>query len=658
MNGNRRLRAGAPERGFVLLVVLFVLLALFALTAPFLGTARNADAASHFDADDAQLRLALDGAGRHARYSLEGTHPAVDPTPYFDGGDELGIPIRFPEGTPGVSDVNGVAWDAEAADLAGRIDLNSAPPQVIANLLAAVARLSAPTESGDMGLKVSTPEIFAEDGFVVIEGEIIQLLPQDEKAKESRTLKVGQRGVGAIKNKDDQWETTGPLPPRAHGVGAYVFDQRALSPVTWRTLSADGRPKIIDAVEEIRASEEFAMAGGFSDSDLRVLRRTATPFGGIGAGQVWQRPTRLTVPLEGGRDYQLRLTQGRWMVPGATVKIDNGISTELRVVMARTPDGRVLLDRAVDFDYEAFVTEVSVLAKRPVNVNTAEPEVLAALFTNLKLVQQNHRIQASEARALAAKVVELRPFDSFEDFVKRLVLPSAGIDAVKAPSKQELEERILNDARDAVALYYNALNANDARLEFATMPLAFTTRNVFELELRANVSAKSGVERASGVRERVELVTPQRGELLHVFARQEDFDEALRLGREAPYWVTGPEPTGRYDAGVYPPSRAIPHLGTRQGSRYIPGIDEPILDADENIVQPDRIFADRLQQAFIQLDPIRTNGTGITAGRILHFDLESRSLEGRFLPDQAVVRDAAGGVVRWVADPSAPIVQP
>ena len=109
---------GAAEGGFVLLVVLFVLLALFALTAPFLGTARNADAASHFDKDAAQLRLALDGAGRHARFQLGGSHIAVDPTPYFDDEAELTVKVDFPAGTPGVSDPNGVAWDVDSWDLA------------------------------------------------------------------------------------------------------------------------------------------------------------------------------------------------------------------------------------------------------------------------------------------------------------------------------------------------------------------------------------------------------------------------------------------------------------------------------------------------------------------------------------------------------------
>lgn len=662
MKALRKHRGGA-EGGFVLLVVLFVLLALFALTAPFLGTARNADAASHFDKDAAQLRLALDGAGRHARFQLGGSHIAVDPTPYFDDEAELTVEVDFPAGTPGVSDPNGVAWDVDSWDLAGRVDINSASPQVLANLLGAVARLSAPAAAGDKALKVSNAGLFAPEEVIVVEGELIQLGEPDKELKGSSSLKVEQRGVGAIENKDGDWETNGPLPPREHGIGAYVFDQRMLAPVTWRTLSVDGRPQVIDAVEEIRASEDFSMNGGFGDGDLRVLRRSATPFGSIGGGPEWQRPTRLTTPLEGGESYILRVAEGRWLGTGSTIKIENGITTELRVVMNRSTDGTVILDRTVDYDYEAFVTEVSVLAKRPVNLNTATPEVLAALFANLKLRRQNHRIQESEARALASMVVQSRPFDSLEDFLRRIVLPAAGIDelpkdASRLPSALEEGTRVLDDARDAVALYYNALNANDARLEFATMPFDFTTRGVFEFELRANVSAKSGVQRTSGVRERVELVVPQSRELLHLFARQEDFDAQLRLTRNAPYWLTGPNATGRYDAGVYPPSRSIPHLGTLEGASYVPGVNEPVLDGDENVIQAERIFASRTEQSYLQLDPVRVQATGRSSGRILHFDLESRSLEGRFLPDELVVRPAADPIVRWVADPSEQVVQP
>ena len=103
--------------GFVLLAVLFVLLALFALSAPFLATARNADAASQHASDRVQLGLALDGAARRGRSGLQATHPAIDETPYYDGLDELDVDVAASEGYPDPHDAEGVAWDAEAAIL-------------------------------------------------------------------------------------------------------------------------------------------------------------------------------------------------------------------------------------------------------------------------------------------------------------------------------------------------------------------------------------------------------------------------------------------------------------------------------------------------------------------------------------------------------------
>ena len=653
-----RRRATIPRDGFVLLAVLFVLLALFALSAPFLATARNADAASQHASDRVQLGLALDGAARRGRSGLQATHPAIDETPYYDGLDELDVDVMASEGYPDPHDANGVAWDAEAVDLSARIDLGSASPQVLANLLSRVARLSFPMQAGDAALRVNRPDRFDEGGVLIVDGELIKVGGLDDE----RNLTTSNRGIGASQDDEGKWSTTGPSPPRGHGVGAYVFDQRTFAPAIWRTLSVDGAPQVFDAVEEIRASADFSMSGGFTESDLRALRRTTQTAASAAVGPRWQRPTRLASPMRAGESFSMYVVQGRWMAPGSTVRITDGVNTELRVVIQRGQDGRVFLDRVLDNDYAAFESEVSVLVRRPVNVNSASADVLTALFANLGLAGQNHRISGSEASELAALCVESRPFTGFKDFLERLVLPAGGIDALPQDGQVPADSlgsggSILDDPRDSVALYINALNANDARLAFSTMPLCFTTDGLFELELRAAVNGSSGYERTSGVRTDTMIVAPARGDLFQLFTRQEDFDRALRLDRGAPYWLTGPQPTGRYDGGVQPPSRTIPHLGTIRGQRYIPGIDEPVLDADGNPVPADRVFAGQSSQDFCQLDPVRLGATQRTQGRIFHFDQESRSLEGRFLPDQAIVRDPTDGVVRW-ADPTAGVAQP
>jgi hypothetical protein len=174
------------------------------------------------------------------------------------------------------------------------------------------------------------------------------------------------------------------------------------------------------------------------------------------------------------------------------------------------------------------------------------------------------------------------------------------------------------------------------------MPLCFTSRDTYALELRTAVNGESGILRTSAVRERVELVTPQAGELLHLFARQEDFDEALRLGRRAPYWATGPEATHRYDAGVDPPSRAWAHFGTLNGAPYVPGLSVPVYDSEGVAQRGEHVFASREDEgAWCQLAPSRVFEMGTLQNRMEHFDHETRGIEGRYLPDGTLAYDPA-----------------
>jgi hypothetical protein len=157
------------------------------------------------------------------------------------------------------------------------------------------------------------------------------------------------------------------------------------------------------------------------------------------------------------------------------------------------------------------------------------------------------------------------------------------------------------DAYDAVALYANTLDANDSTLEYSTMPLSFTSRDVFDLDLRASVNAPSGVERIAAERDAVEMVVPQR-DLLQLWARQEDWDEAMRLDREAPWWSTGPNATSMWDSGASPPSRLWPHLGTYAGKVFVPGITPlPAGEAPSTPPVATHVFASREEDGYAQL---------------------------------------------------------
>jgi hypothetical protein len=155
------------------------------------------------------------------------------------------------------------------------------------------------------------------------------------------------------------------------------------------------------------------------------------------------------------------------------------------------------------------------------------------------------------------------------------------------------------------------------------------------------VNAASGVERARGLREVALEVVPQR-DLLEAWARQEDFEEAVRLPGSAPYWLTGPEATYRFDPiyGSPCPSRAHAHLGPHDTRK--PTDPAPVEGAAAVYT-----FPSRDESAFAQLAPARADEEGPRAGRALHFDDETRDVESRYLPDGYLRLDPSKAPVSW-----------
>ncbi|MEM7306031.1 MAG: hypothetical protein AAF682_05140 [Planctomycetota bacterium] len=648
MVGTRQRAAGRRD-GFAMVVVLLTLMALLVLCTPFLLTVRNADLASSQMADRSSVQLALDSSGRLAGARLGASHPAVDITPYFDSLDELLVENRFED--PEFLDANdpsGIMFDLDVHDVSGRIDLNSAPPQLIANLIGGAAvTIGTAAPDGDE-IRLTTTRGFLPTGFIWAEGELVGYA-----SIEGNALKGLVRSLGVELDAEGSPTACGPRPAAALPGNSVVIDQRAFALALWRTFTSDGQLRRLDAIEQVRDVVSLVMAEELGDDAMAAIQRSTTVYAGVGGGRAWMHGSRIRNELRGGQDCVLQLDDARWLNEGTTVQITDGQTTELAVV-ASIRGGIRLMD-AVANDYAPFSAVVSPLARRPVNINTASAEVLRALLLNLQLRGRQSRITSSEADELVDIIIASRPFASFEDFVRRLILPAAGWetlppDAPVLPEAFKVEEGLAGaeaaamtqiiDEDDARALYKNALNANDGELAFATLPFAFVSTDVHQMELRASVNAPSGIERAHAVREQVELVVPQQ-DLLYFATRQEDFDRAFRLDREAPGWATGPLATARYDT-IYrssPPTRSRAHLGPRDS---MPA-DDPLTDAN------DYIFAsrDEDEDGFAMPWVSRTWEQGRRVGRMLHFDGEQRDLEGRYLPNGTVLRDAADGIVGW-----------
>jgi hypothetical protein len=665
-----KLVPGASRRGFALITVLLVLVALLVLCAPFLMTARNASKAGAQFADRAQARLALDAAVRHARGSLGRSHPAVDVTPYFDDEEEVRDLPQLDTAFIDTRNDQGVMWQVEIDDVAASIDLNSASPQLFANLLGAATYLVAPVKPDDKELSVGSAYGLMPTGFVWIGRELIGYGEID-----GQKLKKLMRGVAARTDEKGDAKEAGPVPPTSHAIGAVVIDQRAFAPVMWRSFTPDGKLREFDAPEQVRDSAQLALGlgtappDGASVEDVRAFEASVeafvapmlahgTTYAGVRGGRQWQRPVRVFTQVVGGETGVLRLDEARWFSPGSTVEITDGQTTELGIVQGLV-DGGIRLMEPLKNDYFAFTAELRVLARRPVNVNLASPEVLEVLFDKLQVRGRSDRITRDEARDLAALVVESRPFLGMEDFLRRVVLPAAGLeklppDAPVFPTAVAGGAKII-DPLDAEALYRNALNSNDSHLAYSTLPFSFTTRDVFDLDVRAVVNAPSGVERVSMVRNQVEMIVPQR-DLMQVFARQEDFDELFRIDREAPFWATGPESVQRWDDGATPPSDFVPNFGTLGGQAYLPGITQqpqPATSGSSTTTgeppAPEHVFASREETGWAQLWASREPDSiaGLDNRHVMHFDHETRDPEGRMIASDYVQR--ATNDVSWTA---------
>lgn len=643
MKTTSRIDGAHDRRGFAVLSVLFVLIALLILCVPFLMTARNANKVSTQLSDEVQTRLALDAGVKYARARLGSSHPSTDTTPYFDTEEELKVKSTLDPKFWNNHDPHGVMWDVDVADVASRIDVGSAPPQLFANMIGGVTRLSDKLKAKDKDIKVLSTAGFEPEGFLWVGPELVRYTSMDDSKFSGLT-----RGLGAQVDKDGKWNGCGPSTPLDQPINLAVIDQRAFAIPLWRIADAARGLRTFDAIEQVRDSAPLALCGSLGLDFVAELDRRTSVYGGVRAGPQWQRAVRITNALRANEDCLVRVAERRNFNPGTTVMISDGRSIEFGIVLALVDADGLKLCNPVRLDYTAYRATIAPLARRPVNLNLAPAEVLEALFLNLQLEGRSNRVTRDEAAKLSALVLESRPFTGLEDFLRRIVLPAAGVellpkDAPVTPAVFANASGGVIDTDDALAVYANALNANDERLAYSTMPFSFVSRDVYAIHARAAVNAPSGVQRSTGVREEVALIVPQE-DLLSLWARQEDFEEAMRLTGEAPFWSTGPNATSRFDGSCVPPSRLYAHWGTYKDQPYVPG--RTVVSPDEP-PNPQHIFASRQEAGWTQLMPARVEENAFTKDRMLHFDNESRDLEGRYLPDEQISYPPEDKKLQW-----------
>lgn len=576
--------AGAPA-GIALVAVLVALTLLLLLALPFtIGMSIGYGAAVH----SADNRTA-DEASQSARDLLLSEaalgHPALDATPSADGLSEYPSSVSLPPDLKGLTEDDRVRLGGEVYDLQRRIDLDTATPLLLANLIGTACRLGEDLDKEASSMVLDDGGALPEQGFVLVDLELIHY-----GKREGNVLSDLQRGLMAAEKGYDTGEE--------HGVakGALVLDYRCVTAVCWPFEGkGDGQRRTRQPFANVAELAQIGQAGfgAFTAVELETFARNLCVGGGHRTAPLWGRPERVFDELDPAKGSRtLRIESGLHTGAGATVRLRDlktGVVEYGLVVSTSTPrqggardlqlpsEFRLVLNTPVLQAFPAIDTVVEPLVPVPVNVNTASAEVLVALFRSLQRAMdvrvhegqgQARReppppISRSEAQEFAEQLLMLRQdgdtgepsanaFSGWQDFVERFFKP-----LLDAADSRDKKDRLL-------LVYRNLLTGRDARLEMGTLPICFASGPWVHYRAAASVSRVAEAPSVAARMEREGTAVALPGLPLEDSWRTQDvLDEALRLDRRTPGWITTPVNTGAVvpgEAGNDPASRVAAHL--------------------------------------------------------------------------------------------------
>jgi hypothetical protein len=535
-----------------MLMVVLVLAALVAIATPFALSMGLHERKARSFRDTTRARLAAEGAVARAISTLRRTEDHAERarrygppwvTPDYDTEDEFRVDFekfdaaavrRLTKAGIRFDDPRGAVWSARVEDEQGKINVLSAPPEVIGCLVASgtLARDLAP---GDRGMLLEEAgEFFTDgdkktvDGAVKIDRERI-----DYTAVDGNMIGGLRRGL-----PDDQ-------EPPTYRAGTLIYAAEADDIVdaarggglrTLHDMKAYVGPEPFERVSRLVTTNSFR------ESSTGWFRREEVVSGlGVHSDTVTVREAHGLGPC----------TRVRFVVSKAVRPKVYRVAGAVK----RGERWHVKLDREIGFDRPPDSTVYLEAEQRhPVNVNTAPIEVLAAVFTGVAM-RGAGGVTREEAKELALYVHDYvrrgtpggKPLASEAD-VKAMFNSASGSGAVRA----ELTPRKVQ------ALVENATVTNSPELGRSTLPFCFKAYGNFTIEAAALVNTRAGRESSRYVvRQLVTLPVASGG--CWTLSSQKDFDEQMKrlTGRKVVTWPLVEPPTSdsglkRYTAGLDP----------------------------------------------------------------------------------------------------------
>ena len=526
------------RRGVAILMVVLILAALISIAAPFAISMHLYHRSSRHFRDTVRARIAAEGAVAHAISCLrrtedaaetEGRYGGVWTTPDVDTQEELDVYFSFDAKTAralkeaGVAfgDPRGVMWSANVEDEQGKINLISAAPRVLGSMLRS-ATLAADGVPGAGALVLDDATLF-DNG--------------DDPGASVGSVCVGLDTVDFARVSEDHLEgLTWHIAPNSHArkykAGTLVYDAAA--------------KRIADAGMRGEFKTLFELKRFLSPRDFEQVQPYVTVHSYRDTSDGWL--TR--VEVEGGfssSSTQFRVRSVAGFGQGARVRFCvtdevTGATTyrsPKRILWARQrgQKGYFALYSPVGFDKEpGTIVHVQAEQFHPVNVNTAPPPVLTALFAGLG--EGRRRVRRLEAEAIA---------DYVYDYVR-------GNRDGGAPVGSHADFRAMMGRCRRSGTFPKGIAGSkiDAINQDATATICFKAYGNFTIEAAGAVNTPAGEESARHViRQLVTMPVDSGGEWS--ISSQKDFDEQiLRLvGPKTETWPFTKPPTSGSSLDVY-----------------------------------------------------------------------------------------------------------
>lgn len=589
-------------RGSALVVVILALALLLSLGVPFLVAGRLRSESAQESFDQVRAQVAVDSASRYALAREAASHPAVDPTPWWDSAEEWspasgGI---LPQALGGAWQRTTESWGFEAESLQGRVSLGSAPPVLLQNLIAPCF-LAEDADYRATELAVTSTAGFPESGLLFVANQWVEYGGLSPRSFLEVTQALAE-------------ETPEDLGQTRFREGTAVIDPRVLN-LAYARLRWGGH-RAPDFPADLLELDVLGQ-GLLPAADRERLRELTWLSTGIYGADSWGPSTWLIREVDPDNPERAAVADALGFSQGSVARVEPAGEEPFDVLVLASGTGRggigaLVTATALPTDLPPFTTRVTPLLREPVDLNQARPEVVAALVTGLRFgrfvpweVGEKARkvtgspstdwIRPSQASDFAARVVAARPLQGPEDLWKRVLWPMETAGALSTV--------------EALAIHLNGFQAGSGELYQSTLPFGYRTGDRYLQRVNAAVRSRLGNTLARRSESQLLRAAPE-GPVIRLWRTQRDFDEEERWGRGKHGVVSLPNNTGVFGGHHDPPFA----LGLRVGASLLSGLIEPDAKQDE--------------LAFIMPAPARETdeyGT-LTFGRTEHFDFERSPL--------------------------------